>query len=303
MITINTEKGWVRIESWDDVISNPGYADTINPDNVELDAVIGRYIEREKKICGLSICRTRHNRGYLVSTKDGRTTNIGKDCGKKHFGVEFETMARILDQEVESQDNRERISTAIANVPRYKEELETLLFDSFGAKWANKLMTRLTSHNPSSAINRHMVNMMKTENGEIKMQRKASDEEVQLMVAAGGLSKSKASRNQYISETIGLLKGITALSRWKKLREILTIDLEPQLAVLAGLDVREMGSAELRYWSKWSSEIQSKLDTARSILSECCELLIPENLLQLTPLEPDREEQVKFKKFIVDLFK
>jgi hypothetical protein len=50
-----------------------------------------------------------HSRGYPVATKDGWLTNIGKDCGRICFGVDFETMSRQFDKDIAAKESRERI--------------------------------------------------------------------------------------------------------------------------------------------------------------------------------------------------
>ena len=44
MITINTAKGPVKVETWDDVLERPGFIVDLDPNEHQLDAVIGRYI-------------------------------------------------------------------------------------------------------------------------------------------------------------------------------------------------------------------------------------------------------------------
>src|SRR3546814_995823 len=85
MITINGEKGFVRIESWDDIESRPGFAKDIDPRSVKLKAIIGSYTFSDYIPCGLSTCHQPHGNGFLVVTVDGRETNIGRICGKRHF--------------------------------------------------------------------------------------------------------------------------------------------------------------------------------------------------------------------------
>ena len=104
MITLNIEQGLIDLDSWDDLLTRPGFIATLDPKEHELHGVIGRYHEFEKQPCGLTECRTPHLRGYVVTTKEGLLTNIGKDCGKKYFGVEFENMSRDFDRRVSARD-------------------------------------------------------------------------------------------------------------------------------------------------------------------------------------------------------
>lgn len=78
MITLNTDKGLIRIEAWEDVESRPGFVKNLDPTKHELASIIGRYILKEPIRCGLSNCHTPHAKGYIVTTKEGHETNIGK---------------------------------------------------------------------------------------------------------------------------------------------------------------------------------------------------------------------------------
>src|SRR5579871_2045899 len=107
MITLTTETGLVRIEDWNDVLQRPGFTPNIDPDTVALKAIIGSYAFKTFIPCGLSSCHTPHGRGYLVQAVDGRLTNIGKDCGKKYFSVDFEQMVKIYDRDLRAKERRE----------------------------------------------------------------------------------------------------------------------------------------------------------------------------------------------------
>lgn len=100
MITLNGEKELTRIHDWADIQARPDFDGQLDPNAHELEAIIGSYALRDKIPCGLSNCRTLHGRGYLVATKDGRTTNIGKDCGRVYFGVDFETMLSQFTRDI-----------------------------------------------------------------------------------------------------------------------------------------------------------------------------------------------------------
>jgi hypothetical protein len=106
MITLNGEKELTRIHDWADILARPGFDGQLDPNAHELEAIIGSYALRDKIPCGLSNCRTPHGRGYLVATKDGRTTNIGKDCGRVYFGVDFETMLSQFTRDIAAKEHR-----------------------------------------------------------------------------------------------------------------------------------------------------------------------------------------------------
>ncbi len=78
----------------------------MNSSEHQLEAIIGRYSFLDKIKCGLSNCHTPHGRGYIVTTKAGLQTNIGKDCGKTYFGVDFETLPKKFDRDMTAAESR-----------------------------------------------------------------------------------------------------------------------------------------------------------------------------------------------------
>ncbi|MFC6523078.1 hypothetical protein ACFQAT_28340 [Undibacterium arcticum] len=138
MITINTNKSVVRLDGWDDLIGRAGFSTNLDPAEHDLDAIIGRYNIGERVRCGLSNCHTLHAKGYLVSTKSGRETNIGKDCGKAYFGVDFENLAKQFERMSTEQDNRELLSNFSFNVEELDTKIRTLRHGQRGADWVNK---------------------------------------------------------------------------------------------------------------------------------------------------------------------
>lgn len=57
MITLNTDKGIVKIETWDEVIERPGYVSNLDSTTEKLKEIIGNYVFKEKVNCGLKKCR------------------------------------------------------------------------------------------------------------------------------------------------------------------------------------------------------------------------------------------------------
>ena len=67
MILISEDgKTLVSIDSWDEIIERPGFKQKVNPKEVVLKQIIGRYHIDPKQPCGISSCGTAHNMGYLV---------------------------------------------------------------------------------------------------------------------------------------------------------------------------------------------------------------------------------------------
>lgn len=138
MITLNSEQGLISVENWEDIESRPGFITNLNPSDHQLESIIGRYLFKEKIRCGLSNCHTPHAKGYIVTTKDGQSTNIGKDCGKKYFGVDFEYLSKKFDRDITEKENRNYLFSFSFQIEEVERTISDLRKKERGADWVYK---------------------------------------------------------------------------------------------------------------------------------------------------------------------
>ncbi|MEM5300032.1 hypothetical protein VSR82_38040 [Burkholderia sp. JPY481] len=141
MITLNGDKELIRVGSWEDIQARPDFDGQLDPAAHELAAIIGSYVFPDYIACGLSNCRTKHGRGYLVATKDARVTNIGKDCGARYFGVDFEDMSWQFDKDIAAKENRERLWSFAFRI----DTVSVTLLESAKGREATREQTCFTS--------------------------------------------------------------------------------------------------------------------------------------------------------------
>ena len=300
MITLNTEKGLVRIDSWVEVLERPGFVANLDPATVELEAIIGSYQFKDYVKCGLSSCHQPHGRGYLVTTKDGQETNIGKDCGKKHFSVDFETMRKAYERDFQNKERREQLETLQAKIPSYLDAIKNIRAGSAGADSLYALLQSLTTRGkgmPETLIE-EISKMAKARNGRIIRQRQATDLEIEDLEAMQG---KEIKRPHYTGEEIGHLAGIPALYPEHNLRELLVLDVIEGLEHIQQLDIPSLRESELRTHSKWASELDVKLNTVKQTVREAKTLLAPSNLSQLAGLIRGKDDKHSFSKFLAQL--
>jgi len=61
--------------------------------------IVAPYHLKGKMIkCGISDCGKPHLHGYLITTTDALETNIGKDCGRRHFKADFSAEMKRHDE-------------------------------------------------------------------------------------------------------------------------------------------------------------------------------------------------------------
>jgi hypothetical protein len=294
MITLTTEKGLVRIESWDDVVTRPGYAKDIDPKTIKLQAIIGNYAFGDYIPCGLSTCHQPHGKGYLVTTQDGRETNIGKDCGKTHFSVDFVQMQRTFDRDLNAMRRREHLWTLKYRLPSVTNELAALKAGPDGATWMHSQIAQLLGK--SGSLPRPITNAVNEavrSNGGLSMQRALTKEERETRAAAAdvtGLQRQTAI-GQFVTEQIGQLEGYTALTAENSLRAILVDKLEPFIAALEQADIDSLPSKDLNALYRAGSDFDPLLERLRNAVTQGSRLLRKANIEQLLPFATNTNEK------------
>ena len=148
MIIISEDgKTFVKVEDWSDVVSRPGFMERLNPKDIKLKNLIGQYNLYPAFPCGLTNCRSEHNRGYIVVAAGGLETNIGNVCGKREFGVEFNEFKKTFKQGYNAQRFREKIGLAQATIDHVVVRVSELLEGEHNGEWCyqqmHSYMTRL----------------------------------------------------------------------------------------------------------------------------------------------------------------
>lgn len=297
MITINTDKGLVKVNDWQDILERPGFDANLNPNRSELKTIIGRYVFGDKVKCGLSICHTPHAKGYLVTTKDGRETNIGKDCGKKYFGVDFEALSKKFDRDVAASNNRESLWSFHFQLDDLEGKVQSIRDGKSGADSIYKSSQQLlrTNNGCPQAVQRKLTELVKSRNKVLTVPRQATEAEIEDLEAIEGRSLS---RPHYIDEPYAEVEGLEVLYKENDLRDILVLDIGKHLAEFKLLDIDQLKYNELKNWSKWITTVDTELERAERAVSQGKKFLKCANLAKLEKIPMSKDELVGFKKLI-----
>lgn len=305
MITLNSERGLVRIASWDDIESVPGFTADIDPKTVKLKEIIGSYTFDALIPCGLSTCHQPHGNGFLVTVADGRVTNIGRICGKRHFSVEFTQMSRIFLAAVRAQQNREFLGELRNRLPTITTEVATIRNEQHGAAWINTRVNQLTGK--STALPTPIINAVRQAvrrgDGTLIIERAATKqerEERSVAMDVKGLEHLRRNVSFVVEDQVGQLDGFAALAPGNGLREILGT-IEPFLAALSEADVENLPDKQLRDLSKVGGELDANLERLRSIVAAGRRLLTRQNIQQLTRFATSSADSRLFAAFLRDL--
>ena len=297
MITLNTERGLIKVETWQEIEELPGFTKDIDPKQYELKEIIGRYLFKDYIKCGLSSCHTPHGKGYIVTTKTGPITNIGRDCGKNHFGVEFEELSKILETEIRTKTYRDTIGSFLIFIDQHRNAVNKLRSGPFGAdtvyRKANLLLKR-TSGCPEEAV-KILSKLVRSRNSDITKDRVASKQEVEDLEAIQGKSLP---RPYYIEEKVDSFSGLPFLYKENDLRERLVLDLEEGFKAIEELNLDDASDSDLKFWSGWSSEVERKIKESEEILKYGVALLEKTNLIKLEKSLSDDKSKSEYREFV-----
>lgn len=304
MITLNSERGFQRIESWDDILSTPGFTTHVDPKTVKLKEIIGSYSFGTLIPCGLSTCQQPHANGFLVVAADGRVTNLGRICGQRHFSVEFTQMSRIFLAAVRAQNNREFLWEVKNRIPTITAEVSAIRGDQYGASWINARINQLTGK--SGSLPTPIVNAVRQASrrgdGALMTQRKAEKDEREALAAATevtGFDRRNRISN-FVEVQVGQLDGFAAIAAGNGLKEIVG-SIEPFVAALAEADISALPDKQLRELAKIGGELEPNLARFRAVVAAGRRLLVRQNIQQLAQFLVKREDIRAFDLFLRDL--
>lgn len=279
MITLNLERGLVDVESWEDVISLPNYTADLDPAKHELKEIIGWYYEADPVHCGLTTCNRPHNKGYVVTTKTGETTNIGNICGKTYFSVEFEQQSNAFGQLIKARNQRENIASFLFRLDQYENLVEDLRKGDKQADWVYRNIRAVTQRGqgvPSEIVTR-INQMSRNHNGDIVVSRLATKEERDIQESISGHSMPK---DLIVEDVVGHLKGIDCMYSENNLKT-LVVGLKEGIDALKTIDIDAASNSDLKQWSKWVGDFDSNIEKVRRIIKAGRIFFTKENLGQL----------------------
>lgn len=292
MITLNTEKGLIKVESWQEVHERPGFVETLDPSEHKLKEIIGNYDFIEKVRCGLSICHTPHFKGYIVTTENGHETNIGWNCGAKYFGVEFETQSRRFDRLVTESENRTILREF--NIDNLQEQIVVLRTQEKGADWVNSNLTPF-KQNKFPSIAKELFKMLKTRSNQLIITEQATEQEIEAIEVAENVTLR---RPHYIERSIADISGLEALHDENDIRELVVLQLEKKLIQFRNVDINQLSYRDLEEWVKWIGSVDSILNKVSEVIRNARLFLTRDNLKPLQRFCGGYDESTRFSSFL-----
>jgi len=294
MITISVERGLVRLNSWDEVYETPGFVRALDSKSTTLKEIIGVYSFSSRQPCGLKSCKQPHGNGYLVTTTDGKVTNLGSVCGKGAFSIAFTNLQKIFDRDFRAKERRERLEALQSRLPALLGRF-TSLRDN--ARPAYKAVSALRGTGVPQAIADTIKRMVRSGDGAITTNRKSTKREREIALQAG---IARPDMPYYVTETVGRLINITALQSYETIRKDL-LELEPALSRLDHVDVAQLSEKEARHLDKVTGGLDARLDQMEQVVGSLRVFATRQNLDQLSAILESPADRKLFAVFAASL--
>lgn len=284
MITLNSDKGLVRIECWEDVVTRPGFLAQVDPRTVKLKEIIGSYSFRMSIPCGLSTCRQPHENGFLVVTEQGFETNIGNVCGRRNFSVEFSQLRKIYMALTAAARRREILTAIKHRASSIRAELDGMKSGPRGASWQHSCVSKLLGR--VTALPQPIVNAVREAvrrgGGRLTIQRAATAAERSRQAVATHIAglEMKARTDFFVEVEVGQLEGFRAITPGDGIRELI-LSISELIDTVDSADIEQLTHKDLRSLSKAAGDLDAKLDQLREVIGASNRLLTKDNLQQL----------------------
>ena len=307
MITLLENKQLIHVGDWEKIRERPGFRDELHPGSVEFLEIIGLYHEKHPRPCGLMTCHTPHKRGYIVTVKGGEETNIGHQCGKTYFHVDFDELSRDFESRVSAYQHRVKLSEVAARSERIKHDLETLLEGPRGGRQVRRLVQMIT--NPSQGMPREITDIFRTASkssgGALFTTRSETDVELELRLTREGRrdieSIDKEKERAYVEEAFHQLRGIEVLQSDNDLRTLLITEIRTPLEEFLSADIDTMSNHELGRWAAWADRLADKFKLAGQVLNSGHEFFTVQNLSPVIELIESQTARERFKQFLREM--
>lgn len=243
--------------------------------------------------CGIKTCRTPHWHGYIITTSDNLETNIGKDCGKKHFKADFTAEMKRHDALYERKLKIERIISLKKEAPAMLRQLTDLQSQYMKLKSMRfKLRGRLSA-NDNQRLD------IKAKSGDRLLYRyeaRTSEERAAYLEANPSARKTGIPPKQI---PVGEIDGFEFLCAQHSDEEIFNfINPLRQVCNSSQNNIATWTQASINSTHAWIGRSKTMLPAAMKLVSHGHEFFTEKNITQLSLIEID---QAALRSFINDL--
>jgi hypothetical protein len=290
------------VEKWDDMFTRANFSTDIDGSKVLLKKVLAPYRHLSPmQPCGLKNCRTPNANGYLIVAVDGRETNIGADCGRKHF-PDFHAQTVHIDRIVRERELRARAVEAKTDVDRVQAEIEDIRKRDRGADWLSRclrgLKKVLCDIDPQLWVT--IKRRGATGQAEVNEVRALSKAEAKARTnVIRGIDKTKKSV-AFEEIRVGQFTGLEVLSPGLDLHKILVDNLGAAISRLRGCDPENDPIRVLRLLVQAHGDVGGQLRQAERAIDAGHEFFSESNMKLLPYLSQDARHKSKLQGITVE---
>lgn len=275
------------IESYAELIARPAFEPvvTFGPQHAGFGSIIQPVVLMEDAHCGISTCRTRYRRGYLISTSTGAETAIGGDCGRRHFGADFKVEQRRVDDALQTKRRMDAVKGMIARVPAMLEEMDQMEKDYHLLQSYKEWLMGAIGTPLFGALKRRADLGMSDITRTVRM----TADEARAFRETNNRKRSSTDEWPTKEELICTLQGLAFFRA--RFKDMVVLDLLKPLRELAKAkaeDVASMKRRQLQMTAKWVGEVPTKLGQAHQVIADGKAFFTSENIAKLVHLGADR---------------
>ncbi|MBJ2130606.1 hypothetical protein JC525_16885 [Alteromonas sp. IB21] len=274
-----------RLKSWQEMYDRPRFEQEVNPEDVEITRIISNYDMGEKGRCGLSTCKTPHNKGYLVLCKRKQgsilpiETNIGHVCGKNIFGHSFEEHEKAYKRDINTLRFRELITDHICKLTEYEEKLHHLKKEYGGVEAYASIRNFVDNHVLKASELTKLRRRAMTGQSEIVYVQKASEYEIEMEEVRLGRKLDDRERDRLTtSTTLGYIAGVKAVNDYTKIKRELVDEMPMLFKDLEPVEPELLTYPQLEVWSKRLNGLEARFNDVVAVIDECKRFSQPDNI-------------------------
>lgn len=264
--------------------SRPRFRESLDLKEHALLEITDSYQEPERVPCGLSSCRTPHNKGYIVETSDGLQTNIGHVCGRVHLGANFRVLENQFRARQREHDHFATIDEFLRQAAAHVARIDALWHGKRGGAWLAECHEALEAL--PSRVRTRLRDAQRQGDGRIFRIEQSQDEEddVTFLSRLGLRSDGRS-----IREEIGRLTGLEAARPTALLA--LKAELIDRIHKYAAASPQRMKPAERRSWSSFCATIDEQVQRLERLLEQGRRFFSDSNFTELEKLADTRDER------------
>jgi hypothetical protein len=250
----------IRFRTAEEFRNRDAYRYDLDPDAHKLQEIIGDYKlnKAEQLQCGLKGCHSWHWHGYVVRTADGLETNIGRDCGKTHFKVNWGEVHSAFDRAAEARDTQEWLENMVRQRDALQARANAFFVVIFNRTEEVRQIVARISKEP--ALYQALQVAVRT-GGVIQAEREISAEDAK----ARGIPESQ---RRYL-ENVGRIFGIEALQPGYKKGSLKGDDILAKLKSQVMATLSRLSSGSLKALNRRQQKERVKeLETVNALLAE-----------------------------------